>query len=536
MSERIEWELNPSQNTGVATVTSSRLSPEDIDASTIGDVSFRAPGGFNFSSIFDAFKNIDPIAAAALLGIPAIVKALGAGGSGAAASSAIPTTTPPPGTTTPPPVTTTPPPVTTTPPPGTTTPPPGTTTPPPTTDTTTTSTSPNPTEDELIRAGIPRELLPLLLKYGLGALASYLSYKSAKDAQEQAKGASFAEKGPVTSTRRAYQGSTYKPAAQGGLMTLAGGGVLNEKGPEDYGIGSLSDQYAFMEANMPAGEASQFDIYGNLIMPDPYFRTLTGNETDQLERDAAREYYKNPENAQLSYEIAKNLEDAVIARGGMGEVDVQETLRNIYNNPELRNIFFNYTDELKYAPMEAADLLDKDYELNKREAEGFTPDNNYIPGLAYELDRFNRDNPRIGRNLEFEMLKLVDPNAPRTFFRNYDYEEGEGNIRRGGGEGGIGGGYGGAAGGITSAKQPFYLGGPTDGMADEVPAHIDNKRPAALSDGEFVIPADVVSHLGNGNSNAGASRLYEMMDRVREARTGNRKQGIQINPNKFMPR
>ena len=93
-----------------------------------------------------------------------------------------------------------------------------------------------------------------------------------------------------------------------------------------------------------------------------------------------------------------------------------------------------------------------------------------------------------------------------------------------------------AAGGLTSAKQPFYLGGPTDGMADEVPAHIDNKRPAALSDGEFVIPADVVSHLGNGNSNAGASRLYEMMDRVREARTGNRKQGIQINPNKFMPR
>jgi hypothetical protein len=162
------------------------------------------------------------------------------------------------------------------------------------------------------KLGIPAATLATLLKYGLGALASYLSYKSAKDAQEQAKGASFAEKGPVTSTRRAYQGSTYKPAAQGGLMTLAGGGM--------------------------------------------------------------------------------------------------------------------------------------------------------------------------------------------------------------------------------TAKQPFYLGGPTDGMADEVPAHIDNKRPAALSDGEFVIPADVVSHLGNGNSNAGASRLYEMMDRVREARTGNRKQGIQINPNKFMPR
>ena len=73
-------------------------------------------------------------------------------------------------------------------------------------------------------------------------------------------------------------------------------------------------------------------------------------------------------------------------------------------------------------------------------------------------------------------------------------------------------------------------------MADEVPAHIDNQRPAALSDGEFVIPADVVSHLGNGNSNAGAKRLYEMMDSIREARTGNSKQGKQINPNKFLPR
>jgi len=104
--------------------------------------------------------------------------------------------------------------------------------------------------------------------------------------------------------------------------------------------------------------------------------------------------------------------------------------------------------------------------------------------------------------------------------------------------------YSAAGGGIGSLEMarggrtlpPRYLDGHSDGMADKVPAHIDNKRPAALSDGEFVIPADVVSHLGNGNSNAGAKRLYEMMDRIRAARTGNRKQGRQINPAKFMPR
>ncbi|MDB3890522.1 hypothetical protein N9350_01165 [Gammaproteobacteria bacterium] len=80
----------------------------------------------------------------------------------------------------------------------------------------------------------------------------------------------------------------------------------------------------------------------------------------------------------------------------------------------------------------------------------------------------------------------------------------------------------------------MYLGGPTDGMADQIPATIDNRQPAALSDGEFVIPADVVSHLGNGNSNSGAQQLYGMMDKIRKARTGSTEQGKQINPQKFL--
>ena len=92
-----------------------------------------------------------------------------------------------------------------------------------------------------------------------------------------------------------------------------------------------------------------------------------------------------------------------------------------------------------------------------------------------------------------------------------------------------------AQGGLASvAPQGMYLGGSTDGMADQIPATIDNTQPAALSDGEFVIPADVVSHLGNGNSDAGAKQLYGMMDRIRKARTGTTQQGKQINPNKFL--
>jgi hypothetical protein len=78
------------------------------------------------------------------------------------------------------------------------------------------------------------------------------------------------------------------------------------------------------------------------------------------------------------------------------------------------------------------------------------------------------------------------------------------------------------------------LKGPGDGMSDNIPATIAGKRPARLADGEFVIPADVVSHLGNGSSDAGAKQLYAMMDKVRKARTGRKAQGRKINPRQYM--
>lgn len=92
-----------------------------------------------------------------------------------------------------------------------------------------------------------------------------------------------------------------------------------------------------------------------------------------------------------------------------------------------------------------------------------------------------------------------------------------------------------AKGGIASLREGRYLRGETDGMADKVPASIEGKQPALLSDGEFVIPADVVSHLGNGNSEAGAKVLQQMLARIRKERTGNPKQGKQINPDKIIP-
>jgi hypothetical protein len=89
-------------------------------------------------------------------------------------------------------------------------------------------------------------------------------------------------------------------------------------------------------------------------------------------------------------------------------------------------------------------------------------------------------------------------------------------------------------GGVTYAAGGKLLKGGGDGMSDSIPAVIQGGQKAALSQGEFVIPADVVSHVGNGSTEAGAKRFYEMMDRVRQARTGTTKQAPAINPSKYM--
>jgi len=89
------------------------------------------------------------------------------------------------------------------------------------------------------------------------------------------------------------------------------------------------------------------------------------------------------------------------------------------------------------------------------------------------------------------------------------------------------GGYGGyagyAAGGGVSHLGDYsdggrLLKGPGDGVSDSIPASIGNRQPARLADGEFVVPARIVSELGNGSTEAGARKLYAMMDRVQKAR------------------
>lgn len=69
------------------------------------------------------------------------------------------------------------------------------------------------------------------------------------------------------------------------------------------------------------------------------------------------------------------------------------------------------------------------------------------------------------------------------------------------------------------------LRGPGDGVSDSIPAQIGERQPARLADGEFVVPARIVSELGNGSTEAGARKLYAMMDRVQSARRKSMKKG-----------
>lgn len=90
-------------------------------------------------------------------------------------------------------------------------------------------------------------------------------------------------------------------------------------------------------------------------------------------------------------------------------------------------------------------------------------------------------------------------------------------------------------GGVIKAATGRYLQGPGDGTSDSIPATIGNAQPARLADGEFVIDARTVSEIGNGSSNAGAKKLYAMMERVHRERK-KAKRGQDSNADRFLPR
>lgn len=155
-------------------------------------------------------------------------------------------------------------------------------------------------------------------------------------------------------------------------------------------------------------------------------------------------------------------------------------------------------------PLAAAAMLSD----RKGDPPGQTPYDGPLNKLKYDPDRY-------------KPLEVKPPTPYTPVYKDY-------RNMAGGGLADLGG-YADYAGGGRMLK------GPGDGMSDSIPATIAGKQPARLANDEFVVPADVVSHLGNGSSDAGAKQLYRMMDKVRSARTGKKSQAKQINPTKYMP-
>jgi hypothetical protein len=260
---------------------------------------------------------------------------------------------------------------------------------------------------------------------------------------------------------------------------------------------------------------------GNLARQQrPAAQTLTDEEVIKTFTDIQNNPAYNTERKQIGQSV-----------GAMNRYNVSpERASSLMNVPlsdvnEMMGPYYRASGETK--PEGIANLLSKQTELvseaSRRLPVGMTPAQRSVTGALNDAP-----NDMVAKLLN---MGIFTPETAAQFYQSrYPGLTAE-QVQEALGQ------YGFAQGGLASVApqgQGYYLGGPTDGMADQIPATIDNRQPAALSDGEFVIPADVVSHLGNGNSNSGAQQLYGMMDKIRKARTGSTEQGKQINPQKFL--
>lgn len=222
--------------------------------------------------------------------------------------------------------------------------------------------------------------------------------------------------------------------------------------------------------------------------------------------------------------IAKENPGAVLGAGSM--------LMNAMSSPQGAP----QPQKQDYGPLSRATLVPDYYTRNSRQfAEGglATLDSRYACGGMVSFDTGGQVDPgqTPGNNQFFPQANMASPmysqatqvpmerSVLRSGYEQPTNDYGDQTFAQGG----------------LASLQGRALRGPGDGMSDNIPATIEGKQPARLADGEYVVPADGVSHIGNGSTEAGTRKLDQMMSRIRKARTGNAKQGKQINANKFMP-
>ncbi len=358
-------------------------------------------------------------------------------------------------------------------------------------------------------------------KYAAMLAMAKLAYDDAQRAREEARGWSAPGGYSKRAVRGPSGGVSFKKAASGGIMSLQGGGALRDE----------MINTRIRQLNPTTGPQGAGADYVNFV------KNKAKQDVSKFENDLKTLGLTDPEALEA---YASNFK--------YGPIYEEYEESGLDFSPRL-NARTDETANVIRALATPSTQARSDYEANISELASEPTYDIGIPQLYEGNIPSVMLNPEYDFSGEMSNKDLATAAMPTGYLTQEDEEElgsnysglmallapkmGEDVTQMRAAGGGIGS-LDMARGGRT--LPPRYLNGHSDGMADKVPANIDGKRPAALSDGEFVIPADVVSHLGNGNSNAGAKRLYKMMDDIRAARTGNPKQGKQINPDKFMPR
>jgi hypothetical protein len=291
-------------------------------------------------------------------------------------------------------------------------------------------------------------------------------------------------------TKRWIQAGTGGGAAAGGLMGYAGGGVTGNGnlnlniplnvGGQGGGIGGIGST---------GGTSSVGSTGGNMNPNTGTGGTSTYPGTPPLNHPTDNPFYSGP---------------GAINRTG----DIQSTL---FTEPAIDYSPFSEEGRRKMAELAAR-------------TKG-NPTTGPIPGGDYTSA--NSDMASLA-----ERLGLTGGNTPNPADRGRTWDYANGGMTgyaMGGGLGSLG----------AYSDGGRLLKGPGDGVSDSIPATIGrNRQPARLADGEFVIPARIVSELGNGSTEAGAKKLYAMMDRVQKARgktTGKNKVAANPRADKYLP-
>jgi hypothetical protein len=305
-----------------------------------------------------------------------------------------------------------------------------------------------------------------------------------------------------------------------GLLALPALGLMQQNQSDIIGGQPDDTQYGF-------GLSPNFQRY-QAPQPNPYYRAQYPN------------YVKNPYNAYA----AEGGEVKEMAAGGMATGPVERMSQNMMGGQA--NMYpLSQQDHTNFAtPTQmpaSAEIVRSDYDTKTdpytggimmaggglpADARGGMP--KFDPGIVSDSDANTRGlsaleaaNYRNKKLMGKSGIKMAE--MPKTGIKSLggDFSD----VAAGGGTAHLG----------DYSDGGRLLKGPGDGMSDNIPATIGRKQPARLADGEFVVPADVVSHLGNGSTDAGAKKLYAMMDKIRRARTGKKKQAPAVKADKFMP-